>query len=89
MPPRRSKSPPTPSPRPHSHGYPQNGRVNGNGTLNRTTIFLPDVLDENLDCLSLQTGESRATIVRLALAQYMLQQGYDPYKKPKITVSHR
>lgn len=66
-------------------------RYNSNGAsnLNRTTIFLPEVLDENLDCLSMQTGESRATIVRLALAQYMLNQGYDPYKKPKITVSHR
>ena len=59
------------------------------GTLNRTTIFLPDVLNQNLGCIALEKGESKATIVRLALAQYMLSQGYDPYKKPKITVSHR
>jgi hypothetical protein len=65
------------------------GHVDDNGTLNRTTIFLPDVLNQNLGCIALEKGESKATIVRLALAQYMISQGYDPYKKPKITVSHR
>jgi len=80
MPPRRSSSTAA-SPRTSTNG--------SGGALNRTTIFLPDVMDENLNCLALQTGESRATIVRLALAQYMVSKGYDPYKKPKITVSHR
>jgi hypothetical protein len=59
------------------------------GTLNRTTIFLPEVMTANLDCLALQIGESKATIVRHALANYMQTYGYDPYRKPKITVSHR
>jgi hypothetical protein len=66
-----------------------NGHPNGNGVLNRTTIFLPHVMTANLDCLALQIGESKATIVRQALAQYMQAHGYDPYTKPKITVSHR
>jgi hypothetical protein len=61
----------------------------GAGSLNRTTIFLPNVMTANLDCLALQIGESKATIVRRALAQFMQTFGYDPYTMPKVTVSHR
>jgi hypothetical protein len=43
----------------------------------------------NLDCLALQIGESKATIVRQALAKFMQSYGYDPYAMPKVTVSHR
>ena len=78
------------------HGHASNGRsngsngqLNGTGNLNRTTIFLPDVMTANLDCLALQIGESKATIVRQALAQFMQSYGYDPYAMPKVTVSHR
>jgi Ribbon-helix-helix protein, copG family len=87
MPPRKMKSNGVPTRTRLSNG---NGTLNGSASLTRTTIFLPDEMDQNLDCLALMTGESKATIVRLALAKYMKETyGYDPYKKPKITVSHR
>lgn len=57
--------------------------------LHRTTIFLTTALSKNLDVLSLQTGESRSTIIRMALAEYLKQRGYKPHKEPIVTVRHK
>jgi hypothetical protein len=54
----------------------------------RTTIFLPVAMDMNLSALALMTGESRSTLIRLALTQYMKEKGYDAHKKPRVTI-HR
>lgn len=54
----------------------------------RTTIFLTEAMDLNLSALALKTGESRSTLIRLALAKYMKENGYDPNKRPRITVRH-
>jgi hypothetical protein len=43
----------------------------------------------NLAALALQTGDSRASIVRQALAAYMKTFKYKPYKKPTIKVTHK
>lgn len=56
--------------------------------LVRTTIFLPAIMQFNLQVLALQTGESQATIIRLAIASYLKTQGYDPHKKPQIKVRY-
>ena len=56
--------------------------------LMRTTIFLPNAMARNLAALALQTGDSQAGIIRQALAAYMKKAGYDPYKQPRIKVSH-
>jgi predicted DNA-binding protein len=56
--------------------------------MKRTTIFLPTNMLLNLQVLALQTGESQSTIIRTALAAYMVAQGYKPYTKPKVRVVH-
>lgn len=57
--------------------------------LRRTTIFLPNAMAMNLAALALQTGETQASIIRQALAAYMKSAGYEPYKRPRVRVSHR
>lgn len=57
--------------------------------MKRTTIFLPTNMMLNLQALALQTGESQSTIIRTALAVYMTNQGYKPYVKPRVRISHR
>lgn len=55
----------------------------------RTTIFLTEALNENLDALALITGRPKGEIVRQAVSEYIRQhKGFDPSKKPKITVSY-
>jgi hypothetical protein len=54
----------------------------------RTAIFLTDAMDQNLSAMALQTGESRSTLIRLALAKYMKANGYNPSKRPRVTVRH-
>lgn len=59
-----------------------------NRRMIRTTIFLTEAMDLNLSALALQTGESRSTLIRLALTKYMKEKGYDPHKKPRIAVRY-
>ncbi len=54
----------------------------------RTTVFLTDLLNENLDALALSTGLAKGELVRRALTQYITQEGLNPHKKPKIKVSY-
>lgn len=61
----------------------------GGEPLKRTTIFLPDAMNANLDYLASQTGESKATIVRQALAQFLVSQDLQPYSRPNNTSPHR
>jgi hypothetical protein len=56
--------------------------------LTRTTVFLTDILTENLDALSLQTGESKAVLVRQALADFLESRGLQPHRRPKVTVTY-
>lgn len=65
-----------------------NGTLNGATKITRTTIFLTDVLNENLDALALTTGEPKGEIVRKALTEYIRNKGLEPDKKPKIRVSY-
>lgn len=64
------------------------GNGNGGGGVTRTTVFLPNVLNENLTCLALQNDVPKAEIVRQALAEYMQKKGIKPDKKPKITITY-
>lgn len=54
----------------------------------RTTIFLTDALNANLECYALQSGESKGVIVRKALAAYLRDKGLTPGQKPRVTVSY-
>jgi hypothetical protein len=67
-----------------------NGEVYLNGTKNvtRTTIFLTETLNDNLEALALTTGEPKGVLVRKAVSEYLKKQGMQPHKKPKVSVSY-
>lgn len=67
-----------------------NGEVylNGSKNVTRTTIFLTEALNDNLDALALTTGEPKGVIVRKAVSEYLKKQGMQPHKKPKVSVSY-
>ena len=54
----------------------------------RTTIFLPKVMDENLECLALTTGEAKAVLVRQALVDLLKKHGLEAYRRPRVTVDY-
>jgi Ribbon-helix-helix domain len=54
----------------------------------RTTIFMTDVLNHNLDAFALTTGEAKGEIVRKAVSEYLEKHGFTPNKRPKITISY-
>jgi len=55
----------------------------------RTTVFLTETLNENLDALALVSGRPKGEIVREALSEFIgKQKGFDPKRKPKIVVSY-
>ena len=60
----------------------------GSEKVKRTTIFLTEVLDENLEALSLTSGEAKGEIIRRALSEYLRNQGMQPHKKTKVSVSY-
>jgi hypothetical protein len=55
----------------------------------RTTVFLPEPLEFNLDLLALQTGRPKADIIRTALASYLRNEcNMDPTQKPQIELKY-
>jgi hypothetical protein len=65
-----------------------NGYETG-GKVARTTIFLTEVLNDNLDALALTTGVPKGEHVRRAITDYIgKQEGFNPHKKPKVRVSY-
>lgn len=53
----------------------------------RTTIFLNDVLDHNLDLLALQTGKHKGELIREGIRQVLQQHHYRPDQKASFHVS--
>jgi hypothetical protein len=59
------------------------------GKIARTTVFLTEVLNDNLDALALTTGVPKGEHVRRAISDYIgKQEGFNPHRKPKVTVSY-
>jgi hypothetical protein len=56
--------------------------------VTRTTVFLTDVLNYNLDLLALKTNLPKGEHVRRAIAEYLERQGLNPHKKPKVTITY-
>ena len=55
----------------------------------RTTVFLPDALEFNLDLAALRTRRPKAEIIREALAKYLREElKMEPDKEPEITLSY-
>jgi hypothetical protein len=51
----------------------------------RTTLVLPHTLDRNLEAWCLVEGITKSEVVRLALTEFLTQQGLRPDEKPTIT----
>jgi hypothetical protein len=62
--------------------------LNGTKNVTRTTIFLTDALNDNLEALSLTVGEPKGVLVRKAVSEFLTRQGMQPHKKPKVSVSY-
>lgn len=62
---------------------------NGDEAMTRTTIFLPVVMDQNLDVLRIQTGDAKAVLVRRAIHDLLKRHGLEPYKKPNLSVAYK
>jgi hypothetical protein len=58
--------------------------VSEENRLIKTTVFLPEPMNENLAFMALATGTSKADIVRVALAKHMEGAGYRPHSKPRL-----
>ncbi len=59
------------------------------GFSRRTTIFLTDVLNMNLDALSLTANKAKGFIVRVAISIYMVRQTeMHPFRRGTINISY-
>lgn len=59
------------------------------GLRPRTTVFLPDALEFNLDLAALRTGRPKSEIIRDALAMYLETEFQQkPYLKPEIELKY-
>ena len=65
-----------------------NGHAADNGQMFRTTVFLPDVLDQNLAVLSLRENRSKSDLLRDALSEFLTKNGLKPTRKPKVSVEY-
>lgn len=52
--------------------------------LVKTTIFLPEAMCENLAFMAMATRQTKADIVRDAIAKLMEHGGYQPFSKPRL-----
>ena len=62
--------------------------LNGTKNVTRTTIFLTDALNDNLEALALTVGEPKGVLVRKAVSEFLKRQGMQPHRKPKVSVSY-
>jgi hypothetical protein len=59
------------------------------GRTTRTTIVLPETLDQNLELFSVRVGLPKGEIIKRVLAEYLKKEGLQPDKRPKsIQVSY-
>jgi Ribbon-helix-helix protein, copG family len=63
--------------------------VEGAKGLKRTTVFLTEILDDNLEALALTSGESKGVIIRRALSEHLTKQGMKPHLKPHVSISYK
>jgi hypothetical protein len=57
-----------------------------NGTpsrTTRTTLVLPETLDQNLELFAVKTGLPKGEIIKKVLSDFLTTQGLQPDKRPK------
>lgn len=57
------------------------------GRNQRTTIFMTETLSHNLDLLALETGKTRAELVRDGIAYILEKHGYPADQKVTFTIN--
>ncbi len=57
-------------------------------TTKRTTVEMPLSLHENLEVFLVRSGGSKNQLIEKVLAEFLAQQGFRPYERPKVTVSY-
>jgi len=60
---------------------PLNGRANRATT--RTTLVLPEVLDQNLELFAVKAGIPKGEIIKQLLTDFLTKQGFQPDKRPR------
>jgi predicted DNA-binding protein len=60
--------------------------ADGRARVLRTTIFLTDVLDHNLDLLALETGRPKGDLIRDGISKILVEYNYRPNQKAVFTV---
>jgi predicted DNA-binding protein len=63
--------------------------TDGERIVARTTIFLTDVLDHNLDLLCLESGRPKGDLIREGIERVLVEHGYDPKVKATLKVEHK
>jgi hypothetical protein len=53
--------------------------------LVRTTVVIPDALDQNLAAWCLVSGQTKSEALKRALTEFLLKEGLQPDQKPQIT----
>lgn len=54
----------------------------------RTTLVLPESLDQNLEAYALSTGSNKSEVIKEALIGYLRAKGLQPDKLPTISVTY-
>lgn len=60
----------------------------GRGQTKRTTLVLPESLDENLEVYALQAGLPKGEVIKKVLTQFLSEKGLQPDKRPRLQVSY-
>lgn len=80
---------------PHSGGSRKKSarRANGEGLAHevsekkiRITLFMTEIVDKNLELYCMATAKTKTEVVNSTLAQFLREQGIDPYKDHTATV---
>ena len=64
---------------------PEIGAANGSKSHRtiRTTIVLPEPLDQNLELYALKSGIPKGEVIKRVLSQHLIQQGLQPDRTPR------
>ena len=62
--------------------------ANGIGQVRRTTLVLPESLDENLEAYALRSGITKSQVIKRLLREFLIENGLQPDKKPRVQISY-
>jgi hypothetical protein len=66
-----------------------NGVSRTQGKITRTTLVIPETLDQNLELYALQAGLPKGEVVKRVLIDFLTAKGLQPDKRPRsINVSY-